>query len=249
MNRRTFLKASSLTSAGMVIASELAIAANPNLTSLPNKENLTLLFQGDSITDAGRAKANYYPNDPSGMGNGYVYQIVCRLLGENPTLNLKNYNRGISGHKVFQLADRWDDDCLQLQPDILSILIGVNDYWHTLDWGYKGTAETYNTDLRKLLDRTLKEMPDVKLILAEPFAVRGGTAINERWKAFEDYQKANRKIADEYNAAFIPCQAIFDKALEIAPASYWCPDGVHPSIAGGHLMAEAWLGVLNKMIK
>jgi lysophospholipase L1-like esterase len=249
MNRRTFLKTGSLTTAGTLMASQLAMATNTNLKPLSNKENLTILFQGDSITDAGRGRGNYYPNDASGMGNGYVYQIASRLLGENPTLNIKNYNRGISGHKVPQLDARWEDDCLQLQPDIMSLLIGVNDFWHTLDWGYKGTAESFDTGLRKLMDRTLKAMPNLKLIIAEPFAVKGGSAINERWKAFEAYQTSVRKISEEYNTAFIPCQDIFDKALDIAPASYWCPDGVHPSMAGGYLMAEAWLGILNRWLK
>lgn len=226
--------------ASVVSAPLLAHASElKDAKSIP--ENLTILMQGDSITDAGRDKARYYINDAAGMGRGYVYQIVSDLLGSQPKAKLRFYNRGISGHKVFQLADRWEDDCLQLKPDVLSILIGVNDFWHSLN-KYKGTAEVYEADFRKLLDRTLKAMPNVKLIIGEPFAVKGGTAINERWfPDFPKYQVAAAKIAKEYNAQFIPFQKIFDDALNIAPVSYWCPDGVHPSMAGAHLMKGAWI--------
>lgn len=204
----------------------------------------TILFQGDSITDAGRDRGHYYPNDGWGMGGGYVRMVASTLLGAHPKAGYRIYNRGISGNKVFQLADRWEDDCLQLRPDVLSILIGVNDFWHTLDFNYPGTAKTYENDFRDLLKRTLDELPDLQLIIAEPFAVAGGSAINEKWEAFRPYQEAARRIATDFKAAFIPLQRIFDEALHHAPASYWAPDGVHPSMAGDYLMAQAWLTVL-----
>jgi lysophospholipase L1-like esterase len=231
-----------------------AMAAMPSFANASNtKKNndapnkLTILFQGDSITDAGRDKASYYANDAAGMGRGYVFQIVSHLLGANPGKDWKYYNRGISGHKVFQLADRWDDDCLQLKPDVLSILIGVNDFWHTLN-NYKGTVATYEADFRKLLDTTLKAFPNIKLIIGEPFAVKGGTAINESWfPEFPKYQQSARKVAGDYKAVFVPYQKIFDDALQLAPAAYWCPDGVHPSMAGGFLMKEAWIRAFEKL--
>lgn len=204
----------------------------------------TILFQGDSITDAGRNRARYYPNDGQGMGGGYVRLVASTLLGEHPEAGFRIYNRGISGNKVFELANRWEDDCLQLRPDVLSILIGVNDFWHTLDFNYQGTVETYENDFRALLNRTLDALPDLQLIIAEPFAVAGGSAINEKWEAFRPYQEAARRIAADFKAAFIPLQRIFDEALQHAPASYWAPDGVHPSMAGDYLMAQAWLALL-----
>lgn len=241
-DRREFLKklyALPLTLAGFpLIFKEISYPG----VQLAIPDNATILFQGDSITDMGRDRGRYYPNEASGMGDGYVYQIVAELLGKNPAENLKCYNRGISGNKVFQLADRWDDDCLNLKPDILSILIGVNDFWHTLTYNYKGTAETYESDFRKLLDRTLKAMPDVKLIIGEPYAIKGGSAINDKWfPDFQDYQKAARQIASDYKAVFIPYQQVFDNALKSAPVTYWSPDGVHPTIAGAYLMKNAWL--------
>lgn len=243
LNRRSFLKNATLAALSVGGVGQIVAAANDHpVPSLPDKDKFVVLFQGDSITDAGRNKARYYANDGSGMGNGYVYQIVSQLLGKHPDKKYHCYNRGISGHKVFQLANRWDDDCLQLSPDVLSILIGVNDFWHTLTGGYKGTVKTYETDFRKLLDRTKKALPDVRLIIGEPFAVEGGSALNDDWyPTIHQYREAATKVAKDYQATFIPYHSIFAEALKTAPVSYWCPDGVHPSIAGGHLMARAWL--------
>ncbi len=86
-------------------------------------------------------------------------------------------------------------------------------------------------------------MPEIKLLLGEPFAVKGGTAItdSEWFPAFYEYQKAVKEIVAKYNAAFIPYQQVFDEALTKADVSYWCPDGVHPSSAGAYLMKQAWL--------
>ena len=207
----------------------------------PLPAGLKILFQGDSITDAGRDRGDYYANSGRGMGGGYVYQIVAELLGKNAEAGIKCYNRGISGHKVFQLADRWDLDCIALQPDVLSILIGVNDYWHKINGNYDGTVQIYEHDYRQLLAETKQALPNVKLIICEPFAVEGGTAINEKWAEFEAYRMVAKKLADEFNASFVPFHSIFTDALKQSPAKYWCPDGVHPSIAGAHLMKQSWL--------
>ena len=208
----------------------------------------TILFQGDSITDAGRNKAAYYPNQLNGMGHGYAFLAAGKVLGSYPKEDFKIYNRGISGHKVFQLANRWEDDCLQLKPDVLSILIGVNDYWHAFNDKYNGTIEVYEQDYRELLQRTKEALPDVELIIGEPFAVKGGSAIREGWyPAFDEYRAVAQKIAQEFKAAFIPYQSIFDQALELKPVEYWCPDGVHPSLAGAQLMADNWINAFKEI--
>lgn len=239
-SRRQFLKTSAL-SAGLGLGfSDLSM--DLNLSELPDDINV-IVFQGDSITDAGRDKENQAANNSRSLGRGYASLITAEILGKQPAQDWQCYNRGISGNKVFQLADRWQEDCIDLQPDILSILIGVNDFWHTLTHDYEGTVEVYDRDLRNLLDLTLAQFPDLKLIIGEPFVVDGGTAINnEDWfPAFNGYREAAQRIARDYNAAWIPYQTIFDEALEKAPVSYWCPDGVHPSTAGNYLMAQAWL--------
>jgi lysophospholipase L1-like esterase len=163
------------------------------------------------------------------------------LLFKEADKNLKIYNKGISGHKVYQLAERWEKDTLDLNPNVLSILIGVNDFWHTFN-NYKGTIKTYNDDFRALLDRTKQKLPNVNLIIGEPFALAGIKAVDEKWyPAFDEYRKAAREIAGTYDAVFIPYQSIFEKALKSAPGVYWTGDGVHPTLAGAHLMAHAWL--------
>jgi lysophospholipase L1-like esterase len=113
------------------------------------KKGNTILFQGDSITDAGREKEKELPNNPKSFGSGYAFLAASALLNALPEKNLTIYNRGISGNKVFQLANRWDKDCLDLKPDVLSILIGVNDYWHKRNGNYDGTVEVYESDFRK----------------------------------------------------------------------------------------------------
>ncbi|WP_461534194.1 SGNH/GDSL hydrolase family protein [Sinomicrobium sp.] len=244
-NRRNFIKSASLASAGLLGLQGIQAMDTPSqeLSSTPSlPKNLTVVFQGDSITDAGRNREHYYPNQVRGLGLGYVFNAVSRMMAAHPQTEWTIYNRGISGNKVYQLADRWNDDCLQLQPDVLSILIGVNDFWHKINGDYNGTVEVYEQDFSALLDRTKQKFPDLKLIIGEPFAVNGGTAITDKWHPdFNAYREAARRVADSYKAVWIPYQEIFDEALKTAPASYWCPDGVHPSIPGAYLMADAWI--------
>ena len=124
-----------------------------------------ILFQGDSITDAGRNKGREDQiNDAAALGGGYAGLAAGQLLIDRPGSGLKIYNRGISGHKVFQLADRWQKDCLDLKPNLLSILIGVNDFWHMIDGKYDGTVEVYEKDYFALVERTRKALPGVKLV-------------------------------------------------------------------------------------
>jgi lysophospholipase L1-like esterase len=244
--RRRFLQQSAL-GLGLGLSSPALLAASPapgrSGTARAAQEAHVFVFQGDSITDAGRDKDDQVANASSSLGRGYVALAASQLLGEYPESNWQCFNRGISGNKVFQLAERWDADCLELNPNVLSILIGVNDYWHTLRSGYDGTVEVYESDYRALLDRTRETLPGVKLILAEPFAVEGGTAIDDAWMAgnFPEYQAAAKRVAQDYDAAWIPLQSIFDEALKKAPVAYWCPDGVHPAPAGNNLNAQAWL--------
>ncbi|MBT8398889.1 MAG: lysophospholipase [Rhodothermia bacterium] len=248
--RREFLRLSAFSALSPSLMAEirhLVQSANAGRDVRSMSAGPTVLFQGDSITDAGRDRANYYANSGPGMGSGYVRHVVTQLLGKSPDEGYRFYNRGISGNKVHQLADRWVDDCLNLKPDVLSILIGVNDFWHTLGGAYDGTVELYDADYRQLLDRTLEDLPEVALIIGEPFAVQGGSAIDDRWVSFHAYRRAARRIAEDYGAVFVPYHKIFAAALQQAPADYWCPDGVHPSMAGCYLMKEAWLAGFDEL--
>jgi lysophospholipase L1-like esterase len=243
-NRRNFIKNVSVGTAAAlsipsIVSSAFATAKGKKVTL---QKNDIILFQGDSITDAGRDRKKTDPNSSGALGSGYALSAAGQLLLQNPEKGFKIFNRGISGNKVFQLADRWDADALDLKPNVLSIHIGVNDYWHTLTNGYTGTIDTYIADYKKLLDRTKQALPDVKLIICEPYALKGVKAVDDKWyPTFDLFRKAAHDIADQYDAPFVPYQSAFDKAIESAPAAYWSVDGVHPSVAGAALMAHTWL--------
>ena len=215
---------------------------------LQNGDRTIILFQGDSITDAGRNKKSQIADKVEGLGHGYAFLSAAQLHGQYPSLRPMVLNRGISGNKVYQLADRWDIDALELEPHVLSILIGVNDHWHSLR-DYPGTAETYQNDYDALLARTSDALPDTALIICEPFVLLEGSAIEkDKWvPAFDKYREISRSLAKKYDAEFVPFQSVFDKALKQAPASYWAPDGVHPSLAGAQLMADAWMKAFKKL--
>ncbi len=209
------------------------------------KQNDVILFQGDSITDAGRNRDEQSVNHAAALGRGYAFLASARLLHDHSSKNVKIYNRGISGNKVYQLAERWDADCLELKPTVLSILIGVNDFWHMVNGRYDGTIETYRKDYKALLERTKDSLPGVRLIIGEPFAVNNVKAVDDSWfPRFDEYRKAARELATQFKANFVPYQSIFEKASKAAPASYWTHDGVHPSLAGAQLMAQAILSNL-----
>ncbi len=202
----------------------------------------TILFQGDSITDSRREKEKQLPNNSVSFGYGYAFLAASRLLNALAERKLTIYNRGISGNKVYQLAERWQEDCFDLDPDVVSILIGVNDYWHKRKHNYEGSVDIYENDYRALMQRTKERLPEVKLIICQPFAVTNTSAVDESWiEPMKGYQAAAKRVADEFNAVWVPFQEVFDEAVKYAPAVYWTEDGVHPSMAGAQLMAEAWL--------
>jgi lysophospholipase L1-like esterase len=245
-SRRDFLKSTSLASAGLLTIPQIVSAAFSSEGSKKkrveiNKDDV-ILFQGDSITDAGRKKDDSSINAAAALGSGYAMIAASDILYKYAEKNVKIYNRGISGNKVYQLAERWDKDCLDLKPNVLSILIGVNDFWHKILGKYDGTIETYRNDFKALLDRTKQKLPGVRLIIGEPYAVKGIKAVDEKWyPEFNEYRAAAKEIAQLYDAVFIPYQAIYDKAQKEAPGVYWTGDGVHPTLAGANLMAHAWM--------
>lgn len=205
-----------------------------------------ILFQGDSITDAGRDRPRAEPNDAAAMGSGYAYLAMSRLLADRPDLELQVYNRGISGNRVPDLKARWASDCLDLKPDVLSILIGVNDQWHKLDGRYAGSVRDYEVGYRELLEATLSARPALVIVLCEPFVLRCG-AVTERWfPEFTERRAAAQLLAREFALPMVPFQSVFERALSTARPEYWAADGVHPTAAGHQLMADAWLEVVTK---
>jgi lysophospholipase L1-like esterase len=244
LNRRRFI-GSTLAAGGFLAATnalpEATVAADD---ARPLPEDAVILLQGDSITDAGRNRNKGSANDATGLGRGYPYLLGGALLADYPQLRLKIYNRGISGNKVPDLAGRWQQDAVDLKPTVLSILIGVNDIWHKLNGRYDGSVATYETGYRGLLERTLDEIPGVRIVICEPFVLRCG-AVNDTWfPEFDQRRGVAKKLADEMKLTFVPFQTMFDKAVESAPPAYWAGDGVHPTLAGHALMAKTWREVV-----
>jgi lysophospholipase L1-like esterase len=231
VNRREFLAAS---------AAVLAAGRIPLPEPQHHEAGHVMLFQGDSITDAGRNRDSADPNSAGALGNGYPLLVTAEVLAARPAGQLRFYNRGISGNKVPDLQARWQTDCLDLKPDVLSILIGVNDFWHTLTHGYTGTVQDYEQQYTALLDQTRQALPNVKLIVFEPFVLKTG-AVDDRWfPEFDRRRAAAARVAAHARATFVPLQAIFDKKVRSAPPAYWAGDGVHPTPAGHAVIAAEW---------
>ncbi|MEX2212986.1 MAG: GDSL-type esterase/lipase family protein, partial [Phycisphaeraceae bacterium] len=191
--------------------------------------------------DAGRNRNAKGANDGNGHGRGYPFLISSYLLAVKPDLNLQTYNRGNSGNKVPDLDKRWDEDCINLKPNVLSILIGVNDIWHKLNGNYDGTVETYEKGFAALLERTRKALPETKIVICEPFVLKCG-AVNDKWFPEFDLRKAAAKrVAQAAGAIWVPFQEMFDEAVKTTKPNYWAGDGVHPSMAGHALMAKLWI--------
>ncbi len=206
------------------------------------KQGATVLFQGDSITDAGRDFEDKAPNDPKALGSGYAALLATQLLDTYPTLALQVFNRGVSGNKIPDLAARWQDDVTQLHPDVLSILIGVNDVWHKRTGNYRGTLESYENGYASLLKETRAALPEIALVICEPFVLRCGV-VDETWlPEIDAHRAAAKRVADDAGAIWVPFQEAFDDAIaDDMPPAYWARDGVHPTAEGHALMARTWL--------
>ncbi len=202
-----------------------------------NFANKTIVFQGDSITDCGRARTQ----DPNvNLGNGYVFFNSARILADNPDSNIKIFNRGISGNRIVDLYARWKSDCLNHNPDILSILIGINDTWHGFKSNNGVEPERYERFYREILEWTKKECPNIELVLCEPFMLPLGAAETSWVDEVTERRNIVKKMAETFDAKFVAFQTVFDNAIKKAPDDYWLPDGVHPTSAGHQLMSDAF---------
>ena len=234
--RRDFVTAAS----ALAGAALLPAAATAGRAPVGAADGSVVLFQGDSITDAGRDRGVADPNSASALGSGYPLLVASAALEAHPDRGLRFYNRGISGNKVPDLAARWATDTVALAPDVLSILIGVNDFWHKLDHGYTGTVEDYERQYAALLEETRRALPLVRLIVLEPFVLRCG-AVDDRWfPEFDQRRAAAEQVARRAAAAFVPLQRVFNDLAGRSTPQYWAVDGVHPTPAGHAAIAEQW---------
>lgn len=250
-DRRGFIKKAGLIASAACLYQGQSLA----LTTPPEKnikdKGLVFLFQGDSITDGSRGR-NY--NDLNHiMGHGYAFTIASRTSADFPEKELVFINRGVSGNTILDMSARWDADTLDLQPDVLSILIGINDSNAFLNHRPNGVpVELFEQSYRQLLDKTRERYPSILFVLCEPFRLplnRNTATFAERDRDIMARQELVKKLAGEYGAVHVPFQEVFDKALKKAADKYWIWDGIHPTVAGHELMAREWLKQVSRKIR
>ncbi|HLZ61635.1 MAG TPA: SGNH/GDSL hydrolase family protein [Ktedonosporobacter sp.] len=199
------------------------------------EDGAVVLFQGDSITDAGRNRA-----DEDHLGGGYAMMAASWFQALYPEKNVRFINRGISGNRTKDLRARWQPDCLDLQPSVVSILIGINDTWRRYDSGDATSTQAYEAAYCAILEGTKAHL-NARLILCEPFVL---PVPQDRYAWREDLDPkiaVVRRLAREFNALLVPFDGIFAQASTQREPGFWAADGVHPSPAGHALMAQAWL--------
>jgi acyl-CoA thioesterase-1 len=199
------------------------------------ENNSIILFQGDSITDAGR---DYKVS--SHLGYGYAMMISAWFSSLYPEKNVQFLNRGISGNRAIDLKSRWVKDCLDIKPNWVSIMIGINDTWRRYDSNDPTSPEQFESYYRDILTQSKNKL-NAKFILMEPFVL---PVSEDRIKYREDLEpkiEIVQKLAKEFNALLIPMDGIFKKAISLREPTFWAEDGVHPTLAGHALIARHWL--------
>lgn len=203
--------------------------------------NDLILFQGDSITDCGRSRT-----DGANLGGGYAMLAAAWLTAMAPGKRLRFLNRGISGNRAKDLRARWQADCLDLKPNWVSILIGVNDTWRRFDSNDATPVEVYETNYRQILQQS--QAAGMKLIVCEPFLL---PVPHDRVAWREDLDPkiaAARRLAREFGAIYVPLDGAFGAAATQQPMEAWAPDGVHPTPAGHALIAQTWLRAVQALV-
>ena len=201
-----------------------------------------VLFYGDSITDAGRTASQ---NNNGGLGVGYAALCAAQLLARFPEWNLTFTNRGISGNRVADLEARLESDVLALKPNLVSVLIGINDTWRRYDSGVASPLEEFSDSYRRVL-QTVVERCAARLVICEPFVL----PIPEDRRAWREDLDPRigvcRDLAREFKALYLPLDGIFAAAACRQSLDYWLPDGVHTSLAGHALIADHWVRAVTK---
>ena len=200
-----------------------------------------ILFQGDSITDGGRGREQDINHD---MGHGYAFLIASLLGYEQPEQQYQFFNRGISGNRIVDLFGRWQEDTLNLKPDVLSILVGVNDVGREFSEQAGVSAVKYEKVYASLIEESKSQLPDIEFVICEPFILPVGK-VKDNWKEWNDEvcqrQEAAKRISAAYGTIYVPLQEPFNDACRQADESYWIWDGIHPTPAGHQLIANEWI--------
>jgi lysophospholipase L1-like esterase len=196
----------------------------------------TILFTGDSITDAGRGMKSYKP-----LGFGYVHFTANYLLAKYPELNIRIINTGIGGNTIRELKNRWNKDCLSYRPDILSVLIGINDLYraHTNQLNKSVGTEEYEITYQQLLFR-LKEQNQCQLVLMEPFMFCDAAA-NPMFKKLDAYIDIVHRMAERFDAVLVPLQQAIDRKIKQVTSDKWSDDMVHPFMWAHAWISQRWI--------
>lgn len=210
----------------------------------------TILFQGDSVTDCGRSRDN-----DAWLGSGYPL-LVEAALGFDAPGEYRFINRGVSGDRVESVYKRRKEDIMDVKPDVMSLLIGVNDIWHPLNQG----IITDTAELEALLDTLVCEvqsaLPETKIVLMAPFILRAAATddspdLPNRFSLFyrgvREIAQRMQTLAERRNLAFLDLQNAFEEAAKTAEPSYWLADGVHPTIKGHELIKRELLKKLEEI--
>lgn len=203
--------------------------------SIPFQNNDLILFTGDSITDCDRHRDN-----PDSLGMGYANMAAGRLGLLHAELNLRCRNTGISGDRTSDLLRRWSADCIDLQPNWVSILVGVNNTWRRYGHNDPTADDLFETEYHQLLSRIQNETV-AKIVLCSPFLLHTTPAIAAMREDLDPKISIIKKLAAEFSAVWVDFDAAFISAQSRHIPAYWAGDGVHPSSAGHALMAETWI--------
>ncbi len=202
-----------------------------------------ILFQGDSITDCDRSRQ-------TAIRQGYGYATMVQgQLGYDCPGEYDFINKGISGNRIVDVYARIKADIINLKPDYMSLLIGVNDVWHELGGNNGVVPEKFEKIYCMLIEEIKEALPNIKIMLLEPFVLPGSATKDDEdptvWERFHTLVRANaaaaKRVAEKYSLPFIELQAGFDALTEKAPASYWLADGVHPTAMGHCFIKDKWL--------
>jgi lysophospholipase L1-like esterase len=254
-NRRKFIKGvlagGALATGFPAVGLGMSSAYRPGFVARKDPEDgkgFTFLFQGDSITDGGRGRNNDWNHV---LGQDYAYLIASRLWYDHPSKDFHFFDRGISGNKVSDLAARWQQDTVDIKPDLLSILVGVNDLNSFFNKNDPApvNAEAFETGYRALLQQAKEQLPAARVVVCEPFLLPVGK-VKTDWAAWSTEmairQKITKQLAADTGALYIPLQDAFNEACRRAPADYWIWDGIHPMPAGHELIARRWIHLVGK---
>ena len=210
----------------------------------------TILFQGDSITDCGRSR-----DDNAQVGTGYALLVKSQLGFEYPN-EYQFYNRGISGNRIVDVYARIKADIINLKPDYMSMLIGVNDVWHEIMYNNGVDEDKFEKIYSMLIEEIKEALPELKIMILEPFCLKGVATDNtetqpDKWERFDSEVKKRaakaKLIAEKYGLVFVELQNKFDELTQQAEETYWLRDGVHPTPMGHEMIKREWIKAFEEL--